>query len=327
MINVWMPVFNEQEYLQEAIDSVLKQTFSDFKLLISNNFSTDHSEKIINKAALADSRVKVFSPPKHLTALEHTDFISREILRSESSGQYSIFIGGHDVWDKNLLQILIDRAESELDCAIVYSDSWRIDRNGNILSQYQGIFQTKEVARPLVPNQVLLALTHNMVWGGLWRESKRRQVKLRYSCVGADHLMIAEIALHGSILYQPGSAVMLRDAKNAGDWSTYVNKHIPANIRQYPILDFLNQLEWCNHLIELAVVGSDYSSEPLKSMLKSSLFSGYILRYLPHLIGFNGGMEAFFADPSIQKYLQCSETSTSIMTDLIHSRLTDYPLL
>ncbi len=47
MISVVMPVYNGEKYLQEAIDSILNQTFTDFEFIILNDGSTDKTEEII----------------------------------------------------------------------------------------------------------------------------------------------------------------------------------------------------------------------------------------------------------------------------------------
>ena len=57
-VSVLMPVYNEEKYLKEAIDSVLEQTFSDFELIIVNDGSTDSSENIIK--SYSDDRIKYF---------------------------------------------------------------------------------------------------------------------------------------------------------------------------------------------------------------------------------------------------------------------------
>lgn len=57
-ISVILPVYNGQDYLTEAIDSVLSQSFSDFELIIVNDGSTDGSAAIIEK--LGDSRIRFF---------------------------------------------------------------------------------------------------------------------------------------------------------------------------------------------------------------------------------------------------------------------------
>ncbi|MBK6524657.1 MAG: glycosyltransferase family 2 protein [Crocinitomicaceae bacterium] len=56
-ISVLLPVFNAEKSIQEAIQSVLDQTFTDFELLILNDGSTDKSLAIIE--SFKDSRIKV----------------------------------------------------------------------------------------------------------------------------------------------------------------------------------------------------------------------------------------------------------------------------
>lgn len=54
-ISVILPVYNAEKYLREAIDSILKQTFTDFELLLINDGSTDGSEEIIK--SYTDDRI------------------------------------------------------------------------------------------------------------------------------------------------------------------------------------------------------------------------------------------------------------------------------
>lgn len=58
ILSVILPVYNGQDYLAEAIDSVLSQSFADFELIIINDGSTDCSAAIIDK--LDDPRIRFF---------------------------------------------------------------------------------------------------------------------------------------------------------------------------------------------------------------------------------------------------------------------------
>ena len=58
-ISLIMSVYNGEDYLSEAIDSVLNQTFEDFELIIINDCSTDGTSEILSEYAKADARVKV----------------------------------------------------------------------------------------------------------------------------------------------------------------------------------------------------------------------------------------------------------------------------
>jgi GT2 family glycosyltransferase len=61
LVSVILPVFNAKDYLHEAVDSILKQTFQDFELILMDDGSTDGSLQIAEEFARLDSRVRLFS--------------------------------------------------------------------------------------------------------------------------------------------------------------------------------------------------------------------------------------------------------------------------
>lgn len=63
LVSVVMSVYNGQEYLKEALDSILNQTFSDFEFIIINDGSTDNSLAIIQ--SYDDTRIKVIDQENH----------------------------------------------------------------------------------------------------------------------------------------------------------------------------------------------------------------------------------------------------------------------
>ena len=69
-LTVVMSVFNGEKYLSLAIESILNQTFKDFKFLIINNGSTDNTELILNYYTSIDKRIKIITNKKTLSVLE-----------------------------------------------------------------------------------------------------------------------------------------------------------------------------------------------------------------------------------------------------------------
>lgn len=59
-ISVIIPVYNVEKYLEQCIDSVLCQSYSDFELLLINDGSTDNSGVICDQYATKDARIRVF---------------------------------------------------------------------------------------------------------------------------------------------------------------------------------------------------------------------------------------------------------------------------
>lgn len=66
LVSVLMPAYNAEKYIAAAIESILKQTFSDFELIIINDGSTDQTPEIIEEYSQKDSRVIVLKNEKNL---------------------------------------------------------------------------------------------------------------------------------------------------------------------------------------------------------------------------------------------------------------------
>jgi glycosyltransferase involved in cell wall biosynthesis len=57
-VSIVMPAYNAELYIEEAINSILNQNYTNLELIICNDCSTDNTEKIIDKFCILDSRVK-----------------------------------------------------------------------------------------------------------------------------------------------------------------------------------------------------------------------------------------------------------------------------
>ena len=59
--SVIIPVYNVEEFIGKCLDSVLKQTFSDYEIVAVNDGSTDSSLKILEKYQISNSKLKIIS--------------------------------------------------------------------------------------------------------------------------------------------------------------------------------------------------------------------------------------------------------------------------
>jgi len=67
-VTLGMPVFNGENFIKEAIDSILAQTFTDFELIITDNASTDATAAIVAEYVNADPRVQYIHNGKNIGA-------------------------------------------------------------------------------------------------------------------------------------------------------------------------------------------------------------------------------------------------------------------
>lgn len=92
LISVVLPAFNAQEYIEEAINSILNQTIEDFEILVIDDGSTDDTHKIVEKMAGEDYRIKLLTNEKNM-GLIYT--LNRGL--EEATGEYIARMDADDI--------------------------------------------------------------------------------------------------------------------------------------------------------------------------------------------------------------------------------------
>lgn len=113
-VSIIMPVFNAEKYLNDAIESVLNQTYTDFELLLIDDMSTDNSKAISEEYSKKDNRILLFEN----STKNHGPGPTRNIGLDNAKGEFIYFMDADDWIDKNLLKDCIDRMK-ETDADIV----------------------------------------------------------------------------------------------------------------------------------------------------------------------------------------------------------------
>ena len=111
-----MATYNGEKYLQEQIDSILEQSYGNFRLLISDDMSQDGTREILNKYVEKDKRVVVFLQEKNLGVMQNFEFLMKQV-----ESEYFMFSDQDDVWQKDKIQKSVNQLE-QTDCDLVYSD-------------------------------------------------------------------------------------------------------------------------------------------------------------------------------------------------------------
>lgn len=124
-INILMATYNGRRYLKKQIDSILNQTFSDFRLLISDDASTDSTLKILEEYEKKDSRVEIYSHEKNMGVVENFEFLINKV-RSE----YFMFADQDDVWEPDKIEKSLRKLE-ETASDLVYTDLEVVDNKLN----------------------------------------------------------------------------------------------------------------------------------------------------------------------------------------------------
>lgn len=75
MVTFGVPTVNSEKRLSVLLDSLLAQTYEDFKILISDNASTDRTNELCKEYAANDSRISVFRQPEHICMRDNFKFL------------------------------------------------------------------------------------------------------------------------------------------------------------------------------------------------------------------------------------------------------------
>lgn len=124
-----MPNYNGAEYIAEAIESVLNQTYRDFELIIVEDASTDNSREIIDRYAAIDSRIKVIQNKTNLFVN-----IACNIGLNVAKGKYYARIDSDDICMPTRLEKQLKFMEANPEISICGAFCKIIDRDGRIIA-------------------------------------------------------------------------------------------------------------------------------------------------------------------------------------------------
>ena len=109
MISVIVPVYNVEEYLEECLESIQHQTYTDIEIILVNDGSTDGSREICERFCQVDSRFKLINQENQgLSAARNRGF-------KESVGQFIMFVDSDDVINTNVLEVLLPYMKTDVD--------------------------------------------------------------------------------------------------------------------------------------------------------------------------------------------------------------------
>ena len=126
LISIIIPVYNVEYFLPKCLDSVMKQTYRDFEVLLIDDGSTDESARICDEYASKYECCRVFHRQNAGVAA------SRNIGLSQARGKYIVFLDSDDYIEKELMAKVYEQMETQKYDICSYS-ARRVDEVGNHL--------------------------------------------------------------------------------------------------------------------------------------------------------------------------------------------------
>ena len=160
LVSVILTVYKRTQFLKEAIQGVIAQTFDSYELIVADDSASKEIETVCNE----------FKSPKIKYAPNHKTLgVALNVKQAidQSNGKYIAILNDDDAWEPEFLKTLVGSLEKHPECSLAFSDHWIISEEGNTLVEVSHE-NTKTYKRDLLPvgkigNLAELVLKNNSV--------------------------------------------------------------------------------------------------------------------------------------------------------------------
>ena len=155
LISIIMAAYNAEKTIKQAIGSVLKQTYSNFELLVINDCSSDETAEIVKKIAARDKRVRLLSNQRNIGVS-----YSRKRGLEEASGAWIAILDSDDEWVPQKLERQMS-LQKRTNAKLLFTGSSFMDAEGNAINWY--LHAPNEVTYPQLLKQNVISNSSALV--------------------------------------------------------------------------------------------------------------------------------------------------------------------
>lgn len=227
VVSIGLPVFNGERYLENAIESLLSQSFGDFELIICDNASSDQTAQICASYIERDPRVRYIRNPRNLGAGPNFD-----LAFQHARGEFFQWAAHDDMFAPTYLERAVGALRANPDAALCTVGITEIGSDGVVIRSYTNPLDGAGSRDPVERFASVIHTRHQCEeFFGLYRRSVLVGSGLVGAFSGSDRVLLAEIAIRGRWLRLPESlflhrehaqratrAILLVDRKRAALW-------------------------------------------------------------------------------------------------------------
>lgn len=160
LVTFILPVYNAENTLKRCLDSILKQTYCDYEVIIVDDGSVDDSGKICDSYSLNDNRFRVVHKENAGVAS------ARQLGVSLASGEYVIHIDSDDWIESNMLSDMMNEIG---DADILVSDYYYNTKHGQPYVRQVDCTTSEELLEKIIKGEVFGSLWHKLIRRNLYQ--------------------------------------------------------------------------------------------------------------------------------------------------------------
>jgi glycosyltransferase involved in cell wall biosynthesis len=222
IVSVGIPVYNGENYIAEAIRSVLSQTFGSLELIVQDNASTDRTADICLEFQAQDRRVRYFRNPRNLGAAPNYN-----LAYNMARGKYFKWLAHDDRLTPGYFEATTRALDERPDAVLCNTVVRYIDAKSEFIGLYDSGLGRADLPSAAARFGQMVLSSHSCVdfFGTLRRDAMKGSL-LHGSFHGADRAFLAQMALRGSFVQLEEPLVEMREHGNR-----YTRKAVRATER------------------------------------------------------------------------------------------------
>jgi glycosyltransferase involved in cell wall biosynthesis len=191
------PLYEKAEFLRPAVESLLVQTYRDFRLVLVDDASTDATPEIAQELAADDARVSYVRNERRLGLID-TWRRGFELARERHpSIEYFAWGSDHDRWHPDWLRTLVEELDAHPEAVLAYPMSVRISGTGEAIREAWE-FDTAGIASPRRRLRATYrGISSGSIVYGLFRADALERAGVYRHVLSPDRLVLTELALQG----------------------------------------------------------------------------------------------------------------------------------
>ena len=225
LVTIGLPVYDSKRYVEQSLNSLLAQTYTDFVLVISDNASKDGTADICKRYAAADSRVKYYRNDVNIGNPRNFNRVA-----DLTTTKYLKWSTADDFWEPTFLERAMEIMERDPSIALCYPRAYLVDATGGNKDEYHDflhLMQDDPIERYVaLLDRIKLAHQHL----GVIRMSCLRQTHMLGTHVGSDVNLLAELTLYGKFYELPERLFNRRFHEDSGSWK---RNDVAHDMRRY----------------------------------------------------------------------------------------------
>ena len=210
LVTIGVPAYNEEKYIGEALESLLRQTYPNIEIIVGDNGSVDRTGDIVREFAAKDPRVIHVRHVRNIGQNANFNHLPRV-----ANGTYFAWASAHDFMDADFVEKCVAALEADPEAVLACPKTIYLDEQGNKTGQK---IRTPFDVRGKPPakrfRMTMWRVDCNIVYG-MFRLDAMRATHLFQLVPAADRVMLSELAVKGTFVpadtskyYRPNRGVV-----------------------------------------------------------------------------------------------------------------------